>query len=130
MIAALLVGLLAVAALGLVIQPLRSGPRRDEEDDMALVEDATTRKHSALAAIVDMENEHTAGKLSDEDLAALKSRYEIEALTALRDLDALAATDEADDDIEAEIADMRSRLTCPNCGELRPPGSRCPACGE
>jgi hypothetical protein len=130
MIAAFLVGLLAVAALGLVMQPLRSGPRTDEDDDSALVEEATTRKHSALAAIVDMENEHTAGKLSDEDLAALRSRYELEALTALRDLDALAASDEPDDEIEAEIADMRSRLTCPNCGELRTPGSPCPACGE
>ena len=35
-----------------------------------------------------------------------------------------------DDELEAEIAEMRARLTCPNCGELRSPGSRCPACGE
>ena len=130
MIAALFIGLLAVAALGLVMQPLRSGPRRDTDDDGALVEEAAARKHSALAAIVDMENEHTAGKLSDEDLAALKARYELEALTALRDLDALEATDGDDAQIEAEVADMRSRLTCPNCGELRTPGSPCPACGE
>ena len=129
MIPAILVGVLAVAALGFVMQPLRSGPRHDEADGDALVEEATVRKHTALVAIVDMENEHSAGKLSDEDLEALRSRYELEALRALRDIDALSTGDE-DEELEAEIADMRSRLTCPNCGELRTPGSRCPACGE
>lgn len=129
MIAAVIVGILAVAALGLVVQPLRTGPRRDEENNAPLVEDAVARKRSALVAIVDMENEHTAGKLSDEDLAALRTQYETEALKALRDLDALS-TGDGDEELEAEIAEMRARLSCPNCGELRTPGSRCPACGE
>jgi hypothetical protein len=128
MIAAAFVGLLAVVALGFVMQPMRSGPRRDEGEENALVEEATARKRSALVAIVDMENEHTAGKLSDEDLAALRTRYEMEALQALSDLDALSVRDQ-DDDLENEIADMRARLTCPNCGELRTPGTSCPACG-
>jgi len=129
MIAGILIGLLAAAALGFVMQPLRNGPRRDERDTSLLVEDAAARKHSALAAIVDMENEHTAGKLSDDDLAALRMQYEIEALEALHDLDALS-TDDDDERLEAEIAEMRKRLSCPNCGEPRTPGVRCPACGE
>ena len=129
MIAAILVGLLAAAALGLVMQPLRSGPRPDEDDNALLVEDAVARKRAALVAIVDMENEHSAGKLSEPDLAALRARYEAEALRALRDLDALTA-DHGDDALEAEIAEMRARLSCPNCGELRTPGGPCPACGE
>ena len=127
MIAAILIGILAAVALGFVMQPLRTGPRRDETDDALLVEDAAARKRSALAAIVDMENEHTAGKLSDGDLAALRTQYEIQALEALRDLDALSSND---DELEAEIAEMRARLSCPNCGEPRTPGIRCPACGE
>jgi len=129
MIAGIVIGLLAAAALGFVMQPLRSGPRRDERDTALLVEDAVARKHSALVAIVDMENEHTAGKLSDGDLAALRTQYEIEALKALRDLDALS-TNTDDEELEAEIAEMRARLSCPNCGEPRTPGVRCPACGE
>ena len=129
MIAVILVGLLAAVALGFVMEPLRSGARRDEDEESALVEDAAARKRAALVAIVDMENEHTAGKLSEEDLNSLRSRYELEALQALRDLDAFAARDE-DDELESEIADMRARLTCPSCGELRTPGTPCPACGE
>jgi hypothetical protein len=128
MIAGIVIGLLAVAALGFVMQPLRSGPRRDEADEALLAEEAVARKRAALVAIVDMENEHTAGKLSDSDLAALRARYETEALEALRDLDSLSSSD--DDALEAEIAEMRARLTCPHCGEPRTPGSRCPACGE
>ena len=129
MIGAAVIGLLAVAALALVMQPLRTGPRKDEGDDSALIEEATARKRSALVAIVDMENEHEAGKLTDHDLAVLRSQYEGEALEALRELDALE-TGSGDDELEAEIAEMRTRLTCPNCGELRTPGNRCPACGE
>ena len=64
-------------------------PRRDEENGTSLREEAAARKHSALVAIVDMENEHSAGKLSDADLATLKTQYELEALKALHDLDAL-----------------------------------------
>ncbi|MGH2755576.1 MAG: hypothetical protein ACRDLB_14255 [Actinomycetota bacterium] len=128
MIAGILVGLLAVAALVVVIQPLRSGPRREDRDDDLLIDAADARKRSALVAIVDMENEHSAGKLTDADLASLRTQYEIEALTALRDLDALA-TDRDDTELEAEIAHMRDRLICGNCGELRDPGSACPACG-
>jgi hypothetical protein len=44
----------------------------------------------------------------------------------LTELDALSGPE--DDALEAEIAEMRERMTCPRCGALRSPGEACPSC--
>jgi len=46
------------------------------------------RKRQALAAIREAELDHRMGKLSDEDLAAMRARFEAEALGAMAALDA------------------------------------------
>lgn len=117
--------LLALWGLIYVVAPLRRGAVPDAGTD-GLVEDAIARKRTALDALVDIEQEKAVGKLSDEDFAALRTEYEIEAVRALDDLDGLGRTD---GDIEAEIAAMRERLSCPRCGALRSQGEPCPRCG-
>jgi rubrerythrin len=125
-IAATVVGLLALAGLAYVLAPVRAGAARDSVPD-GLAEDALARKASALDALMDMEAERASGKLSAEDYAALRSEYEEEAINALDDLDAFARSD---DELEAEIDAMRRRLTCPECGTFRLQGEPCPRCGS
>lgn len=122
-LAAALVGLAVVAAL---ISPLtRPGvtapPGADEPEDME-----ETPKGIALAALREIEFDRATGKLSDEDYAALKAKYTVEALSILRAEPVpvpspVAGEDAPTDPVEAMIADRVRRLA----GEL----IRCPGCG-
>lgn len=127
MIGTVIVGVLAIVALAYVSRPLVDGPRSlpDQERELVLQE-VDARKRAALAAILDIEEEHAVGKLSDADLAALRSQYEAQALSALREMDELAGRS---DELEDEIARMRAEMTCSNCGALRT-GSKCSRCGS
>lgn len=128
MIPALIVAMLAGGVLAWVLQPLGSkGPRTVEEMPL-LVGEAEARKRAALEAIVDMEGELAAGKLGAADFAILRSQYEVEAIRALKELDALSGTGPAEDDsIEEEIARLKAGLTCPSCGAWKT-GETCDRC--
>jgi hypothetical protein len=45
------------------------------------------QKRQALAAIREVEDDHRMGKLSDEDLRAMRARFETEALQAMAALE-------------------------------------------
>lgn len=124
----ILVGLAALAALAYVAAPIRRGPRVQSTDPGRL-EEVEARKRAALTAIVDLESERDAGKLSESDFESLHASAEAEALAALAEADLLANAEAEDADLEREIAAMRERLSCPSCGALRSPGERCPRCG-
>lgn len=128
MIEVLFVALAAVAVLVYIFLPLRSGPRRDVPLTSVRVEDAEEKKRSALNALIDIDEEHDIGKLSTRDFDALRTEYEAEAYQALVELDELEAAP-ADGELEAEISALRSKMTCPSCGALRPPGKACEHCG-
>lgn len=131
MIGAVIVALLALAALVWVLLPLRRGPRRDAAERDLLIEEAEERKRAALYAILDVEEEHAVGKLSSGDLEVLRTQYEIEAISALHQLDNLGSAVRIEDDaIEAEISRIRSQMTCTLCGAIRQRGKPCPECGK
>jgi rubrerythrin len=120
------VSLFVLGGVLYVVAPLRRPAISDARSD-GLVGEALARKKSALDALIEIEEERAIGKLSTEDYAALRNEYEFEAVRALRELDNLGGSDAA---LEAEIAEMRERLTCPNCGALRSQGEPCPRCGS
>ena len=134
MIPGLVVALLAILALIYVSAPIRRAPMGDGApilDDDGTTSDAEARKVAALTAILDLESERDVGKLSEDDLAELRSTYEHEALAALAELDAAGALPAADP-LEREIAALRDRLSqdrCPSCGAARPAGTTCARCG-
>ncbi len=130
MIQALLIAALALAVLAWVAVPLRRGPKVDEPLPSLQLEEADARKRAALIAIVDIETERATGKLSEGDFVALRSGYEAQALAALREADALRDSTYDDDELEQEIAAIRERLTCPDCGAARRPGEPCEQCGS
>ena len=127
MIWSVLVAFMAAVALAYVSAPLRRGPRRDLPDRHVRQRATEERKRAALDAIVDLEAERDLGKLSEPDFEVLRDDYERVALQALKELDALGASD---DPVEAEIAARRDAIACPHCGAARGAGSRCPRCGR
>lgn len=141
MIAAAVIALLACAALAYVGAPLRDRAAGTTEPSAEL-DELEGKKRSALTAILDIEGERDAGKLSNEDFAILRAEYETEAMTALLELDALRGrTGAADDALESEIAAVRRQLAassgaaaepipCPSCGASRVPGRPCGRCGD
>jgi len=129
-IQALLVVTLALAVLAWVVVPLRRGPKVDEPLPSLQLEEADARKRAALVAIVDLETERATGKLSEGDFVTLRAGYEEQALVALREADALRDSTDDDEELEHEIAAIRERLRCPDCGAARRPGESCEQCGS
>lgn len=119
---------LALVAAWFVAVPLRRGKTSITEavDEVA---EADAEKRAKLGALVELEEERIAGKLSETDFELLQRQYESEAIAALQRLDSLGDEAPAEDDLEAEIARVRSRLRCPACGAPRQPAARCPECG-
>jgi hypothetical protein len=79
---ALIVGAAAVVAAPL-FQPSPDVPALPPAEREAL----ERRKRQALAAIKEAEMDHRMGKLSDEDLAAMRARFERQALEAMAALE-------------------------------------------
>jgi cytochrome c-type biogenesis protein CcmI len=123
-IGAIVVVALALVAMVWIAAPLLRGRRADTATSWLDVQEAEARKHAALSALVDIEEDLEIGKLSTADFDVLRAEYEREAMRALKDLDASAAGDSLED----EIAAMRRKMLCPNCGALRVPGEACTKC--
>ena len=131
MIPALIVAAAALAALAWVLAPTRRPEASpvgevDERRDALLAE-----KRAGLAAIVELEEDLAGGKLTTPDFEALRRTYEDKVLVALEALESEAAHPTTpDEQIEAEVAAARARLSCARCGALRPTGEACPRCGS
>lgn len=127
MTGSIIVALLVLGALVYITRPLARKARSTDAPRPAL-EEANARKQTALAAIVELEEEREMGKLGESDFESLRAQYEAEALEALKELDTVEQVPELDDPLEAEIAAVRKQLQCPNCGSLRTSGGKCPQC--
>jgi hypothetical protein len=123
----LVIGFLVLIALAYVLRPMQAGPRHAFAPRRTRAEEAEERKHAALTAVLELEQELEAGKLAEVDHASLRVEYEQQALEALKELDELRDRSEADA-LEAEIAAARARIACPVCGRSRAPGEACPRC--
>lgn len=120
---------LVVCALLYVVQPFRRKDDAEMQAGPSPAQRAHERKTAALTAIIDLEEEAQVGKLTPAELEALRSTYEREALDALAQLDAMSAPPIPNDPLEAEIAAVKKRLTCPSCGAPRASGGTCSRCG-
>lgn len=89
-------------------------------------EELHARKLLALTAIKELEFDYQTGKLSPEDYESLKSRYESDAIEAMKGLDGLQKGGKKFKTNEG----ANGRLICSSCGEAVPSRSRyCPNCG-
>lgn len=87
------------------------------------------RAKAALGAIRELEFDFATGKISAEDYAHLRARYESRAVEAMAAVAPRPAED-LEAKLEAEIRAARSRRDCAACGTLLPTAAKfCPACG-
>jgi len=104
--------------------------------------DRGREKEMALAALRELEFDYATGKISPEDHAVLRARYETRAVEAITQAESgmgpVAAADsgkqnraqDLDALLEAEIAAARGQRRCAACGEaLSRQAHFCPACG-
>ncbi len=133
LISLLLIGVvLLVIVLPFVYKPLRGSRRVSNLAPVAPASNATPSRVDLLIALRDLDFDHSTGKLSDADYAALRGRL----LKQIADLSADADSNEhLDAEIEAAIQ-QRRRLKkkgakrCRECGAALQPRDRfCPACG-
>lgn len=118
---------LVIAAGGLIVWPLLRGTESPPRADPAEPDQDRT-KAAALAAIRELEFDFQTGKISPEDYAVLRARYEAKAVEAMTA--PVPAALDVDSDIEARIAAYRAGRHCAACGESLPPAANfCPACG-
>ena len=120
--AALLTGGVILYILLPVIQGRSASLERDEDE----LTESEARKRVSLLALRDVEYDFATGKLDESDYKELKGEISLEALAALREVEA--------EGLEAEIAAVRVGLhegtTCQTCGHVNPDGSRfCANCG-
>ena len=106
MTAALVVAVLAVLAIAYAIRPIGRNRTRVVEDELG---EAADKKRVALTGILDLEEERDGGKLSETEFRALRSRYEQDAVEAIRELDA-ADGSALESQLEREIASARDKL--------------------
>ena len=118
----------AGAVMALVLEPLVRGRplpmaagQLDEEFDFTDIEESESPKVQALLAIKEIEFDRETGQLSDEDYSALKTTYQLAALTAIK-------TEEGEAEASVELG---SGAVCPSCGP-RPESSAvfCSDCGQ
>ena len=100
--------------------------RVEEKGSTSALQSARERKARALESILDLEADHEIGKLTADEFAILRSEQEQDAVQAMRELDVLEAA--AGDELEREIAQIRERLTCKECGAALSEEGRCPSC--
>ncbi|MDR7473297.1 MAG: zinc-ribbon domain-containing protein [Armatimonadota bacterium] len=117
--------ILILVSAGLILWPLLRPPQESVPQGPSSAE-AERAKRMALYALRELEMEFATGKLSAEDYARLRERYEARAAQALGLVPARPSPS-----LDEEIRAARARRRCPACGQRRPPGARfCPACGR
>jgi hypothetical protein len=127
LIEALAAGIVGVALLWLVLQPLLL-PVEVARVFADIPDPEETPRGQALLALKEIEFDRATGKLSDEDFTALHARYTTAALATL------ASEETAGDRVEAPVADRAAasgeRLFCSECGTRLPAGAKfCADCG-
>jgi NADH pyrophosphatase NudC (nudix superfamily) len=92
-----------------------------------------SRKDSIYTAIKDLEFDYKTGKLSDEDYAELREKFEQQAAAVLKEIDDLQSGKRAASSKKGKTAvktEAKARF-CSACGQKIEPGAKfCPACGE
>jgi hypothetical protein len=135
LVEAIAAGLVGVALLWLVFEPMLGPPKISTDRLGELDELEDTRKGLALTALKEIEFDRETGKLSDADYAYLKSRYTSAAIEALREEEGQGGA--AIERLVAErvrvvrAAAEGPAITCPDCGVRPEPDALfCSSCGR
>lgn len=107
LVVAVVVGVLG--SLAWIVLPLFD-PERSTEPLQTPADDLSEAKHLIYRTILDLEFDHSLGKVSDEDFIHLRRQHEAEAVSILGKMEPAAADGNVSDMVEQEIARARARL--------------------
>jgi hypothetical protein len=129
-----------------VLTPLFAKPKDNHKNTLIAeteLDRLLSRKTAVYSNLKDLEFEYAMGRLSDADFQTLGAAYKSEAASILQRLDQLDAPENADEEIEKDIALRKSKLygagakeaqeasSCPSCGAKCIPGKKfCADCGH
>ena len=100
---------LVAAAAGWIVSPLWSRGRSPIRADKS--QELLEQRMAIYRSMLDLELDHSTGKVSDEDFAMLREEHESEALSIIhQDTDREGAEPGPPDLLEVEIAEARRRL--------------------
>ncbi len=107
----LAVVLIALPALGFILFPFWRRPRMGESEPglQQAAQELLETKHALYRAMKELEFDHQAGHLSDEDYEKLRSSYEARAAEALKGLDELGIKSDVQERREQDRGTRRAR---------------------
>ncbi|MBI2954554.1 MAG: hypothetical protein HYY30_09590 [Chloroflexi bacterium] len=131
----IVVGILALIAMGLVAYPLLQ--TNEEIDDVdgheedAELEDALLRREGVYSAIKELDQDYQMGNLSEQDYRHLRDSYKLKAAMVLKQIDDIApvvGTDVAEPvETQAPVAEGSRGVAAP--AKKRAPARFCVGCG-
>lgn len=119
--AAMAAAILAILAVAFIAYPLlrKGSPNRSAKavEDGQLRE-LRARRDAISSAIEELELDFKSGTLAEEDYRDLEAGYRREALSLLKEIDALEKATDVSDEIERQVRQARQAkaLSCPRCG--------------
>ncbi|OGP81840.1 MAG: hypothetical protein A2Y95_04200 [Deltaproteobacteria bacterium RBG_13_65_10] len=139
LVAALILGVLALVVI--LLPFFRGQAGAPQEKPLSPRDELLHEKDGVYLAIREIEFDYRTGKVSEEDYAALMTRYRARAIDLMKAIDQIEGADRAalGDTVEAEIratlaADPRTAASlpiCPGCGGTYLPAHRfCTRCGR
>ncbi len=133
--AMILMALIVFGAIVIVGYPLVNAQQYEYVENGSLGNDTfeslASARNTIFDAIRDLEFDHAAGKLSDEDYRQMRARYDVKAAEILQKMDALAGLKkEGANGKPRGVKASTSQASCPRCQRSVLPGDRfCPKCG-
>lgn len=127
----LLIAVLAFVGYPLLQPAVEAGPTA-ETPGAGQMQQLLSERENALAALKDLEFEHSIGNLSTADYEALRGAQRHKAVALLRELDGVSGEESAlslDERLEAAIARARQVLQETLAGQTASKAGACPACG-
>ncbi len=131
----ILMALVVFTAIVVVGYPLVNGQPYESVENGSLgndnVESLASARNTVFDAIRDLEFDHAAGKLSDQDYRQMRARYDVKAAEILQKMDALTGLKK--EGANGKLRGQKngtSSTTCPRCSKTILPTDRfCPKCG-
>ncbi len=126
------IGVLAVAFIAYPFFKRGSGRPPAEPAENGRLQELRSRRDVIYSAMEALELDFKSGTMAEEDYRDLEASYRRQALSLLRDIDALEKATGVEDEIERQVRQVRQApaLLCPRCGARYLLGDRfCSRCG-
>ena len=126
--------LLTTLTFGFIAYPLLKQMLRLPADSVKdeTLQELSSKRDTTYSMLKELEFDFQSGILTEDDFQDLEKRYKRKAVSILKDIDDLKTSNDAEDEIEKQVLDMRrvKGHFCPKCGAEHKEDDRfCSHCG-